>query len=854
VNTLREGAYLLAAAVALWALETSGALAEDRPLDSQPGDPHPKAETGSAPATGVATQPPPTGEPRAAEGQAAATEASKAAAGRAIEEIIVTAERKEERLHEVPVSMSAFDDRFLRQQGVTDLQDVARYIPNVRFDQAGTIIEPRIRGFSTNVVVNRGLELPVGIVVDDVPYSRADYFVSGLFDLDRVEVLRGPQGQLFGANSTVGLVNLTTKNPTNEYTGFVDGQLGELTARRFEGGVGGPLPLLRGVANFRIAALSDEQDGWVRNTTKQVVPEADDVFGGRLRRSVRAKLDFPNIVGGSLLVTYQRDHLNLGPTPRELTSVPRKYRGLLHQYDSNVDAGRPSGSDWPINLVGSLDTPSFRLSDVDTVTARGRYDLGGWGLNLVAGWSGLDSNAHDDADGAPWDASKAFETETSRQTTAELRATSPDLAGLFGLGSLFGRSLGSTDLTSGIFFQRRTQNPTDTQAHIDANLLGLMEVINMLPPDSNPPVIKPPPRDEAILTHYEQSANEYSGYGQMNWHFLERWTFLYGMRLDYTTKDAVWDQKLTPGAVLLPLFIGTFAAEKTNQEFHFAPKVGMKFDPTQDVSFYASWSHNYQAGGFNNFGSSKDASTKKVKPAEVASWEAGTKTRFLDGAAEVNLGLFWMTMTDFQLFTVSPTPTSGNLPVSRVVNVGELRARGVEGDTTWLATDWLTVRGSVGFNDATYISFPLGECISDKQGPGGLCDLKGRPLEQAPHWDTSVTPIVRVPLTSIPGFGRIAPSFLSKVELMQALSVQYTDNRYLSDTDDPRTRQPSYFNLDGNVGFANTSQGWSLQFRVDNITDERTGNTAFEGVPAAGVIWKAPNPPRLMYGGFRWEF
>ena len=834
MNVLRRGACFTAAALAFWALGGAEGFAQDQQLDVPPGDQR-------------------TGGP--AEGADAATEASKAPPGRVIEEIVVTAERREERLHDVPVSMSALDNSFMRQQGVTDLQDVARYIPNVRFDQAGTIIQPRIRGFSTNVVVNRGLELPVGIVVDEVPYSRADYFVSGLFDLDRVEVLRGPQGQLFGANTTVGLVNLTTKNPTDQYTGFVDGQLGELNSRRFEGGVGGPLPLLRGLANFRIAALSDEQDGWVENTTRRVLPEADDVFGGRLRRSVRAKLDVPNLFGGSLLVSYQRDHLALGPTPRELTYVPPKYRGLLRQYDPNVDAGRPSGPNWPINLVGSLDTPSFRDADIDTVTARGRYDLGGFGLNLVAGWSGLDTTAKDDADGAPWDAAKSLAVETSSQTTFELRLTSPDLAGFLGLGTLFGRlPLGSTDFTTGFFFQRRTQKPTNTEAHIDANLLGLMEVLNMLPPDSMPPVVKPPPRDEAILTRYEQTANEFSGYGQMNWHFIERWTLLYGMRLDYTTKNAVWDQRLTPGAILLPQFIGAFTDERNNKEFHFAPKIGMKFDPTQNVDFYGNWSHNFQAGGFNNFGSTKDAATKTVKPAEVQSWEAGTKTRFLDGAAELNLGLFWMTMKDFQLFTVSPTPTSGNLPVSRVVNVGELRARGVEGDATWLATDWLTVRGSVGFNDATYLSFPLGECLSDRQGPGGVCDLKGRPLEQAPHWDTNLTPSVRVPLTSIPGFGRIVPSFLSKVDLTQALSFQYTDNRYLNDSDDPRTRQPAYFNLDGNVGFGNTTQGWSLQFRVDNITDERTGNTAFEGVPAAGVVWKAPNPPRLMYGGFRWEF
>ncbi|MGH7857452.1 MAG: TonB-dependent receptor plug domain-containing protein, partial [Candidatus Binatia bacterium] len=244
----------MAAALAVSALGVSEGLAQDQGLDVLLQDQREDGETEAAPTAEAPAEPTPTGEPPAAEREAAPAEAAAAPRGRTIEEIVVTAQRTEQQLHDVPISMSAFDDRFLRQQGVTDLQDVARFAPNVRVDTAGTIIQPRIRGFSTNVVVNRGLELPVGIVVDEVPYSRADYFVSGLFDLDRVEVLRGPQGQLFGANTTVGLLNLVTKNPTDEFTGFIDTEIGDLGRRRFEAGVGGPL--VPRFLNFRIAGLS----------------------------------------------------------------------------------------------------------------------------------------------------------------------------------------------------------------------------------------------------------------------------------------------------------------------------------------------------------------------------------------------------------------------------------------------------------------------------------------------------------------------------------------------------------------------------------------------------------------------
>ncbi len=477
-----------------------------------------------------------------------------------------------------------------------------------------------------------------------------------------------------------------------------------------------------------------------------------------------------------------------------------------------------------------------------------RYDLGGWDVVVVAGWSRLDSREQDDQEGAPWDLNRTTEDEVSRQTTFEIRVNSPTL----GVRDFLGQRLGSIDFTSGFFFQRRVQDPTVVTGNLDENLLLLVQALNMLPDASND-VPRPPSKVETLTTRFEQTADEFSGYGEMSWSLSERWTFISGMRLDYTTKEATWNQYLTPQAVLLRVIADEFTDERSNEEFDYAPKVGVTFDWTDDLNLYATWSKGFQAGGFNTFSTVADPANRIIKPARVRSWEAGTKSRLLDGRAELNVGLFWMTMEDFQLFTLSPTPTS-NFPVPRVVNVGRLRARGVEADSAWLPTEWLTVRGALGFNDAEYLSFPLGTCFSDHQGPGGFCELAGRPLEQAPHWDVSLTPSVRVPLATIPGLGAMLPAGLETIDLEQALSVQYTDNRYLNDSDDPRTRQPSYFFLSGSVGFANASQGWSLQFRVENMTDVRTANIAVEGTPASGIAWKSSMPPRVMYGRIRWDF
>ena len=831
------GVYLLVVIVA--ALETPAAFAQDQEPTREQRE---NAATGSTSSADAPAESKQAIEPPPAQGEAPANQASAAQRGRAIEEIVVTAERREERLHDVPVSMSALDTGFMRQQGITDLQDVSRYVPNVRFSQAGSIIEPRIRGFGTQTTVNRGLELPVGIAIDEVPYSRAEYFTSGLFDVDRVEVLRGAQGQLFGSNTAVGLVNVTTKNPTDQFTGSIDSELGELGTRRFEGGVGGPL--IPGFLNFRLAALSDERDGYVRNTTAAIVPEAGKLLGSRLRQSGRVKLEFPNLFGGDLLLSYQRDFLDFGGTPREITSLPVKFRSLFQQYDPNVDFT-------PNNLVGSIDSPQFNRANLNTLAARGHYDLGRWGLNLVAGWAELKNRNLDDADSTPTNLTDGtFTDETSRQSTFELRVESPDLQGFFGLGKLLGLSLGSTDFTSGFFFQRRKQAPTKLIQPEDGVLLLLAEALDQLPPNQPVPFVTKPPPDpemEFIDNRFEQTANEFAGFGQMNWHFFDRWTLLYGMRLDGITKDVSVVQ-VVHGTVISNLEASFNNPNLKDREFHFSPKVGMKYDPTEAIDFYWSWSSNFQAGGFNNFSTSADPQRLVVKPANVTDYEVGTKLRLFDGAAELNLGGFWMTLNNFQVFTLLPQPNG--IPAASVINIGELRARGVESDLTWLPTEWLTLRGSLGFNDTEYLIPPPGVCLADVTN----CDLKGKPFEQAPEWDISVTPAVRVPLASIPGLGAMLPSFLREVALTSALTGQWTDHQFLDISDDARTRQPSFFRVDGNVGFANASQGWSVQLRVENLTDERTANTAF-AVPAFnGGVFKAPEPPRVMMAVLRWEF
>src|SRR6185503_11607452 len=173
------------------------------------------------------------GTPPPAAPVAPAPEATKS---RTIEEIVVTAQKTEQNLQDVPISMTVLGGDFLEQQGVSDFDDLAVYVPNTRIDAGAAFPDVRVRGFGSPLS-NKGFEQSVGLQLDGVPYGRLIYFQMPLYDVERVEVLRGPQGTLVGKNTTAGVLSIVNRKPTDELEGRISLEYGELDRRRIEGGV-----------------------------------------------------------------------------------------------------------------------------------------------------------------------------------------------------------------------------------------------------------------------------------------------------------------------------------------------------------------------------------------------------------------------------------------------------------------------------------------------------------------------------------------------------------------------------------------------------------------------------------------
>ncbi len=781
---------------------------------------------------------------------------------RVVEEILVTAQKAEQNIRDVPISMTVLDDEFIAERAITDYRDLSQYAPSARIDPGtGVFPDVNVRGFGS-ALSNKAFEQSVGLNIDGIPYGRTAYFQGPLFDLERVELLRGPQGTLFGKNTTAGLLNLVSKKPTDELTGFVHAELGELERRRFEAAIGGPI--VPNVVNFRIAGLSDQRDGLLGNTTARVVPEANERMADRDRKGVRAQLGFPDLLGANLVVGYERaefDYLGVG---WEFILVPENVRAFYRQYDPRTDFD-------PDNLVGSVDLAEFNRNQSDTVVANASYDLAGWRLDAVGGYSLLKVAGLYDLDFGPSPMLFNPTSDDNPQTTAEIRATSPSLPGLLGLARFFGLDLGTTDLTLGLLYQRRGIDDDLVNLAFNLPVVAQFAAVNRAPagtpvPDlssfvgpaiqvGNLGILDTTGGIASTTMVFNQTTRSIAGFAQMDWHVIPRWTLQYGMRLTDESKEADWNRTVSQpsGSALLALGAEGFTASRSRSEFAFTPKVSLRHDWTDDVNFYASWTEGFKAGGFNAQAfNDNSADALQYAPEKATAWELGMRAWLLGGAAALNLALFRETIEDLQVLTVPPNSVD-----TSVVNAGKARAQGIELDAIWLPTSWLTLSGGLAFNDSEFLDFRFGQCSFDRpdtDGNGdGQCDVTGEPLTRTPKWMSTLVGSLRFPAESIASF--VAPEQLVRgIDLIGGGTFQYQDVQYVDRALDERGRQSPFFRFGANAGFGSLEQGWSARVVVENLTDIDTAYLVRDAALGQGIFLRIPEPGRLVFGSFRWSF
>ena len=707
-----------------------------------------------------------------------------------LEEVVVTAQKRVQSLQDVPIAVSVTSGEQLENFAVGGMEELSTSIPNVTIAQNATQDSITIRGIGSGA--NHGFEQSVGMFIDGVYFGRGRSSRSPFLDVERVEVLKGPQGVLFGKNTIAGAVNITTRKPTEEFEGMVEGQY-------FEGdnsygvtaSVSGPLTdKLAG----RLVAKYHNADGFVENlTVGGDEPETEEtVVRGSLAWSATDRLQVDLKAEAS---SYDVDgrHMQMvegGP-------VRALYEAVDPNYEQRLDYRRSVN-----NPIFGRD---FDYTDAENATATISYDFDRVRLVSITAYTGYDYENNIPANFAAniETAAKRYREDHS-QYSQELRLESA------GDGAL--------EYIAGVYYQ---SEEIDHLQYFDFDTLqGIADGFPL------PPFLG---RQTFDLV---QDTDSFAAFGQLTWHFSDRLRASLGLRYTRDEKDLDF-ARITTGQLPFP----SYTVNDSRTDSDTTPSINVQYDLGEHSMLYASFSQGFKSGGFDfESGGEFDEET-------VDAWELGIKSRLAGGSVELNAALFRSEFSDLQVAAWNGTSFVTS-------NAAEATTQGVEIDGRWqISDDWL-LWGAVGFLDAEYDDFPDAVCTAAQQvrhaeetglSPASCTqDLSGKVLQFSPEWAGTLN------IEYFRMFG-------NGLSLTATGGLDFSDAYYTALDLDPHSKQDSYTKWNARLQLAGEG-GWSVALVGKNLTDERT-TTWVNDVPFfRGAFFGSVDPRRSIGVQARYEF
>jgi iron complex outermembrane recepter protein len=840
-------------AAPLWQVGPEASEPADQSSDTAPPDPSAAAQEANPELNVVPVTPEP-----------APTVAESGSPGR-LDDLVVTAQKREQGAMDVPISMSVMTEEFIRSQGITDITEALRFVPNFKVIELFNKVTPQCRGFTVDDV-NPAFEAPCGVALDGVAYSRASYFSSGLFDIERLEVLRGPQGTTFGKNTTAGVVGLYTKEPTESFTAKADVQYGFEGAaqQRLEAAFGGPL--IRDVVNFRVAAMTEERDGYMENTLHLTDSSVPPTIGGRERTSYRARLTFPDVLGSQIKLLHERtDQKSLGLAAKIYTTDDSATADYIRQYDPNADFGE----NYKTSLLGPQDVPQKQTRTHVEWSA----PFNGWDATLLAAGGELSTGYRITPATYPVAPIIADRSERDPFLTGEFRVLSPDFDGVFGLQDVFGWDLGSSRLLAGVFAQRTEIQDLHLHVALDdvafAGTLG--SSIGLFFPDRVFDQLQDQGginEEEWADLNFDQTAETTAIFGQFTWEMTPVWSLDLAGRVSREAKVGDWNTFYsTPAPLLDTTGDGAFTDHEEISETNFQPKISLGYKLTPEINLFAHWAQAVKSGGFNFYTITGDP--KDADPPGKLSYDPETATdvgfdikTILFDRLRLNLSLFQLNLDDFQVLTevkgttiipAGPTGESKNVPnnYQEVRNAARARAEGAELDVQYLALDWLTATAGIGYNHTNFISFPTASC-SGTETPDqetGRCDHSGKGFPNSPELTGALTLDAKFPLGEF-------WSALGDLEFVMGGTAEYVGETNFDGAEGPCCVREPYWFYRAQMGFGKISQGWTFRVIGLNLADEYLYASRVQGEDLQGDPFTVgvPLPPRTVFGQLSWTF
>lgn len=750
-------------------------------------------------------------------------------AQRVIEEVVVTAQKTEQSLQEVPVSVSTLSGELMQSAAISDVQDLVQYTPNVKFSTASSEPIASIRGFGTGAG-GRGFESPVGIVIDDVFYGRTSYVNDGVFDLDRVEVLRGPQGALFGKNTIAGVMSFTTVQPHWERRGRLSATGSSLAGRKLEGGVS--LPLVDGVLTSRLSFRTNEQELGIYNSTTDHEIAQDDY-------SARAQLLWQISEAAEL-------HLNVWGSERDLNGFTRQ---LLKATDQSLSEFREidpetEADGFDENL--STNEPGFRERKTRSVSLKGKWRpdfeaVYNAELTAIISHGDIDMPFLFDADYSPIDFITAGTRgpENQHHNALELRFTGATAAP-FGWGE-------GLEFVSGLFYQEAsleisqviTANVSNFSRYLEAGALGAPD----LPADlvTNLVALQSIVGDqiESVDSYTLTNSTTEALFGQLIWSLNPLWDVTAGLRLGRERKDTeVYSQHSGETQIAKPVLSQEdFVANRSRKENEVSPKLAVSWHASDEVSVFATVSKGFKSGGYQ--AAPVNSESLEFDDERALSREAGVKMRLLQGSLVMNATLY---QTDFENLQV--IDFDGTNFITK--NAANAQSKGFELDFLWLPP-WepLTVAGSVGLSRARYTDYPCAPAAQEGENKPAArqCDpnnrdadptndsdastyqdLSGRELAYAPEVSWSLSPSLKFP---------VADGLL----LVAGFDLLHQGDYYLEADLDENSFREATTKVNLRLGLADSHERWYVIFHAKNVNGvQEIGSMADQPLLAGNYI------------------
>lgn len=679
-----------------------------------------------------------------------------------LDEIIVTAQKREQDIQEVPISIQAYNSDFLDNAGVDDLIELQFFSPGLVAVVSASNVTTSIgiRGLGTTGG-SVALESAVGIYVDGVYRARQTSAINDLVDVERVEILKGPQGTLFGRNTIAGAIQYITVAPKDEFEGWGEVQAGNLGFLNVKGAVN--VPIVKDVLSTRFSGSWAERDGYVDNITTGT--ETND----RNRYQLRGQALF---------------------TPNE--DISFRLIGDYSELDETCCSfgNFVDGVQDPPFILGGTVVPAAQFNDdiyasnVDSKSNVEEWGISGelnWTFNndvtltSITGYRRFESSSIVDADITGADIASAGNATEQKTFTQEVRFSGNYLDRIEWVagGYYFDQSLDNvSNITNGTlatFFN--TGSPTATLAQavfagafaplVPAGSICAAALIPAFVPACSQLVF---PVGEGTRDVTNQDHRSWAIFAQTDYSFTDDLIITLGLR--YNDEEKTLDTNfgetgLFPGFLLSPIVTPANADQQgiTFEDKTFSGTAKLSYFWTPEIMTYFSYGRGYKAGGTNTgrlaltaasrlaasaeyllTGAVTSATATTLLPAtfgpEVAqSYEVGLKGDFLDNRLRVNLSLFHTKFDDLQQTGLTPTGFA-------LTNAGEVKSQGFELDAQATPTDWLNLSTGFAYVDATYEQFDIGPCIvsvnlalsPDIGEPGfpNICDVAGNRVQGTP--------------------------------------------------------------------------------------------------------------------------